>query len=177
MNKLNLDGSVPKKPGPKPRQTSQLGAAEAHAVNSHRTDDHSDHGRLVPMRGEERIPIGQQRILDGLEKHVKPGFKGHCFLEKNVEGAFQGGYELVRKNDGAEVCVVKGHEKLFLMQIPQDLWDQDQRAKADAAIDMMRQNASIKASNREYDPHNLQNKGDAFSVKNEGKGNIDPLDL
>lgn len=177
MSTQNQDGTVRKKPGPKPRQTSQLGAAEAHAINAHRSDDHSDHGRLIPIRGEDRIPIGQQRILLGLIKYIKPGYNGHCFLEKNVEGAFGGGYELVRKNDGNEVCIVRGSEKLFLMQIPEDLWNKDQQAKVDSAIDMMRQNASIKASNREYDPHNLQNSGDAFSVKNEGRGNIDPLDL
>ncbi len=106
--------------------------------------------RLTPNRGGDRIGIGSQQNLEGLEKLVDSGMKGYCFLEGRVEAAFQGGYELVRDRDGNHVTRVSVPDKLYLMQIPIEMWEADQKAKHKNAVAAMAESAKIDESKGEY---------------------------
>ena len=171
----NMDGSPRKKPGPKPRQTSNMHAAGAALTNQHRDDDHSDHGRTMPQRGEERIPVGQQRRLGNIEGFIGKECVGHWVLEINVQNYAQGGYEQVKDQDNNPIFRVGRDEKLFLMQIPRKYWKEDQQAKIRQAIDMMGESATIDPRKGEYDPTNPLNSGKpGYSVKTEDHHRIDP---
>ena len=102
-------------------------------------------------RKRARIPMSvPQRRLEVPEI---PGYHQHFFLERNIDRALQAGYEFVHRKDAtlnqkgvasskdtsgnaaldSQVKVVGGTnegghtEYLYLMKIPQEWWDEDQK--------------------------------------------------
>ena len=131
------------------------GRSDANESNSalqsaHRDERVSRFDDLKPNRGDDRIGIGSQKRLANVEKYITSGHKGYLFREERVEGAFAGGYELVRDRHGVAVTRSSGEDLLYLMQIPIEMWEQDQVKKHGAAVDAMAEAAMIDGSKGEY---------------------------
>lgn len=132
----------------KPR--SQAGDANTALYTAHRDGRISQFDDLKPIRGQDRISVGSQDRLGNAKASISSGHKGHFFLEKNVESAFTGGYELVRDRHGLALTRDSGSDMLYLMQIPFELWEGDQDKQRQLAVDAMAQAAIIDESKGEY---------------------------
>lgn len=141
------------KPEPKKRGSNKKRSTAGEANNALHTahrDRITQFDDLKPRRGEDRISSGSQDKLGNAKTFIAPGHNGHFFLEKNVEGAFVGGYELCRDRHGLAVTRGSGEDMLYLMQIPLELWESDQKARNQVAIDAMAEAAIIDESRGEY---------------------------
>ncbi len=132
------------------RQTSHMKQGDAKTLNDHRDDDHSDHGNLRPVRGEDRIPAGLQKNLGGWEQYIKKGFVGYGWLEGDIQRALKGGYEFCKDEKNNNVYRPSGEDRLVLMQLPKELYDQDQKAKHQTAIETMAEAARIDPRKDQY---------------------------
>ena len=144
---------IRKKPGPKKgsrrRGTSDMNSDEAAIFNSHRIDKDNP-GRLKPERGEDRVAFGQQRNLDNVHNYIASEHRGYWFLEHNVDSAVGGGYGLVKDHNGDNIRRTKGRSALYLMQLPIELWKQDQAAKHRRAQEAMGASVTIDPNKSEY---------------------------
>jgi hypothetical protein len=131
------------KPGPKKRSTAGMNPNEQAQTVAHTGTIDDKFNKMVPRRDGDRIGIGSQKRLGGVEKYISPGFKGYMFKTERVEAAFGGGYGLVKDEDGVNITRVSGDDKLYLMQIPIEMWEKDQKAKHQKAVDAMAEAATI----------------------------------
>lgn len=127
----------------KGRQTSNMKQDDAAVLGQHREDTKSPKSRDKPERGSGRIPMGKQKNLGGWEQYIREGFVGYGFRENRVQKALVGGYEFCKDEDNNSIYRASGDSRLVLMQIPKDMYDEDQKDKHAAAIDAMAQAAKI----------------------------------
>lgn len=132
-----------KKPGPKTRSTAGMSPNERYQTIAHTGTIDDKFNKMEPNRGDDRIGMGSQKRLGGVEKYISKGFKGYMFKTERVEAAFGGGYGLVKDEDGVNITRVSGDDKLYLMQIPIEMWEKDQKAKHQKAVDAMAEAATI----------------------------------
>lgn len=150
-------------------------------LNSHRANDARNslnQGHSVPMgtaiNSEERaanrpkrVPLHEQR-QQRLKAPERTGFKRHWFndIHDRLQSAYLAGWEHVvnsniqvgegsskdEKNLGATVSRDVGGIRAYLMEIPIELWQEDQMAKI-AARKLNRNNVTkIKKSEGQYSP-------------------------
>jgi hypothetical protein len=152
------------------RATSDMRPDEEQAFNSHREGGQGDPlDRIKPNRDTDRVAIGSQANLSGVEPYIKKGFVGYWHLLQSVEAAANGGYGIARDHAGNIVRrpAGNGDNELILMEIPRAMWDKDQAAKNKTAIDAMAEAAKIDTSKSEYSGTNDSTK----SVEATGLGN------
>ena len=132
------------------RSMGSNNTAEDGLINAHRNDDDTDHGRHTPRRGEERIPLHSQKRLDNVNQYLTPDHTAYWHLSADTERASMGGYAMVKDRTGNNIFRVSGDDKLYLMEIPTEYYEQDQKAKHMRAVDAMAEAVKINPNGGEY---------------------------